>query len=126
MDPRLGGEARSLVRHAEGGNRAVPPACRAARRWARGRRPGASGVAEQDGRFRVAMDPAAPEVGSPPTEDLLARSSAAVRLACGEHDELTSVAELRQFDPEAVELSGQGHNAHVEDPEAVWRLIPTP
>jgi pimeloyl-ACP methyl ester carboxylesterase len=85
-----------------------------------------SGVAERDRRFRVAMDPAAPEVGPPPMEDLLARSRAEVRLACGEHDRLTSVAELARFDPSAVELPGLGHNAHVEDPEAVWRLVPEP
>jgi pimeloyl-ACP methyl ester carboxylesterase len=85
-----------------------------------------SGVVEQDGRFRVAMDPAAPEVGPPPMEDLLARARATVRLACGERDSLTSIAELRRFDPDAVELPGLGHNAHAEDPEAVWRLIPYP
>jgi pimeloyl-ACP methyl ester carboxylesterase len=82
-----------------------------------------SGVVEEDGRFRVAMDPAAPEVGPPPMEDLVARSTAAVRLACGEHDGLTSVADLRRFDPAAAELAGLGHNAHVDDPEAVWRLL---
>jgi pimeloyl-ACP methyl ester carboxylesterase len=83
-------------------------------------------VAEEDGRFRVAMHPAAPEVGPPPMEDLVAGSRATVRLACGEHDRLTSVAGLERFDPDTIELSGLGHNAHVEDPEAVWRLIPEP
>ena len=83
-----------------------------------------SGVVEHDGRFRVAMDPSAPEVGPPPMKDLVARSAATVRLACGEHDGLTSLAELQAFDPSAVELTGLGHNAHVEDPEAVWQLIP--
>ncbi len=84
-----------------------------------------SGVVEQDGRFRVAMDPAAPEVGPPPMEDLVARSRASVRLACGEHDGLTSAREHRRFDEDAIELSGLGHNAHVEDPDAVWRLVAT-
>ncbi len=57
-----------------------------------------SGVVEQDGSFRVAMDPAAPEVGPPPMQDLVRTSKARIRLACGEHDELTSLAELREFD----------------------------
>jgi pimeloyl-ACP methyl ester carboxylesterase len=83
-----------------------------------------SGVVEHDGRYRVAMDPAAPEVGPPPMEDLTTRSRATVHLACGEFDALTSVAELRQFDLDAVELTGLGHNAQVDDPEAVWCLIP--
>jgi len=83
-----------------------------------------SGVIEEGGRFRVAMDPAAPEVGPPPMEVLMARPRATVRLACGENDVLTSVAELRQFDPSAVELRGLGHNAHVDGPESVWLLVP--
>jgi pimeloyl-ACP methyl ester carboxylesterase len=53
---------------------------------------------------------------------LLAAANAPVRLARGEFDGLVSLAELRRDDPDALELSGLGHNAHVEDPERVLRL----
>jgi pimeloyl-ACP methyl ester carboxylesterase len=83
-----------------------------------------SGVVEEAGRFRLAMDPASPEVGAPPMDELIRQAKGAtVRLACGDGDRLTSVGELRRHDPDAVEFPGLGHNAHVEDPQAVWNLI---
>ena len=30
---------------------------------------------------------------------------------------------LRDLDPQAIELTGLGHNAYVEDSEAVWNII---
>ena len=35
---------------------------------------------------------------------------------------MVDVQQLRLLDPDAVELQGVGHNAHVEDPEGVWAL----
>jgi pimeloyl-ACP methyl ester carboxylesterase len=36
---------------------------------------------------------------------------------------MVSAADLHALDPEARELPGLGHNAHVEDPARVWGLI---
>jgi pimeloyl-ACP methyl ester carboxylesterase len=83
----------------------------------------ASGVIEEDGRFRLAADPATSGVGAPPMERLLAGSGGRAALARGEHDELVSLEDLRRLDPDAVDLEGLGHNAHVEDPAAVWALV---
>jgi pimeloyl-ACP methyl ester carboxylesterase len=40
----------------------------------------------------------------------------------GESDGLVTLAELRRLDPAAVDLTGLGHNAHVEAPERVLDL----
>jgi pimeloyl-ACP methyl ester carboxylesterase len=83
----------------------------------------ASGVREEEGRFRLAADPATSDVGAPPMERLVAAAGDRGVLARGEHDALVSLADLRRLDPEAVDLPGLGHNAHVEDPAAVWELV---
>jgi pimeloyl-ACP methyl ester carboxylesterase len=82
----------------------------------------ASGIVEAGGRWRLAADPATLAVDAPDMRGLLAAAKAPVRLACGESDGLVTVAELRRYDPDAVQLSGLGHSAHVEDPERVLRL----
>ena len=49
--------------------------------------------------------------------------SGSVILAAGASDPMSPQADLRELRPDPVELSGLGHNAHVEDPARVWRLI---
>ena len=46
-----------------------------------------------------------------------------LRLAIGEQDTMASIAPMRTLDPETVVLPGVGHNAHWEDPDAVWRFV---
>jgi pimeloyl-ACP methyl ester carboxylesterase len=48
-----------------------------------------------------------------------------VVLARGEHDAMVTGDQLRALTPDAVDLPGLGHNAHVEDPGAVLRLLPS-
>ena len=45
------------------------------------------------------------------------------RLTCGEYDNVTTIDGLRTWDTDAVVLRGLSHNAHVEDPNAVWSVI---
>ena len=54
---------------------------------------------------------------------LLAAADAPLVLARGENDPLQTTAQLRELDPDAVELPGLGHNAQVEGPAAVWALV---
>ncbi|HVD12874.1 MAG TPA: alpha/beta hydrolase [Actinomycetota bacterium] len=82
----------------------------------------ASGLASGDQGWRLAADPATAGVGAPDMAGLLAAARAPVRLARGESDGLVTLAELRRLDPGAVELTGLGHNAHVEAPEQVLEL----
>jgi pimeloyl-ACP methyl ester carboxylesterase len=83
----------------------------------------AGGVRAVDGRFRVAADPRAASIGGPPMESFMAAAAAPVRLACGELDPMVDVDQLRRFDPAAVVIPGCGHNAHVESPSALARLV---
>lgn len=50
---------------------------------------------------------------------------APVVLARGEHDPMVTGEQLAQLDAPTVTLPGLGHNAHVEDPEMVIRLLGT-
>jgi pimeloyl-ACP methyl ester carboxylesterase len=82
-----------------------------------------AGLSEQDGRWRLAMDPAAFAVGAPDMHWLLAEARARVILARGEHDPLVSEDQLARLQATRVTLPGLGHNAHVEDPAAVAALL---
>jgi pimeloyl-ACP methyl ester carboxylesterase len=83
-------------------------------------RAGICHVAGTDPGWRLATESRAYAVGPPPLDSLCAAAAAPFVLACGEHDGLADVADLRRFDPRACELPGLGHNAMVEDPGAVW------
>lgn len=85
---------------------------------------GASGDG-RDGPWRLAQDPATFAVGAPDVDGLLAAARARVVLAAGEHDPMCPPDVLHAVAPDGVVLAGLGHNAHVEDPAAVWDLIET-
>ncbi|MFI7022137.1 alpha/beta fold hydrolase [Micromonospora sp. NPDC049900] len=82
-----------------------------------------AGLRQVDGRWRLAMDPAAFAVGEPDLAALLAAIDVPVLLARGEHDAMVTDAQLRAYDVPVVTLPGLGHNAHVEDPAAVLALL---
>ncbi|TCB95903.1 alpha/beta fold hydrolase [Micromonospora zingiberis] len=82
-----------------------------------------AGLRQVDGRWRLAMDPAAFGVGEPDLTALLAAIDAPVLLARGEHDPMVSDAQLKEYGVPVVTLPGLGHNAHVEDPAAVLALL---
>jgi pimeloyl-ACP methyl ester carboxylesterase len=77
-----------------------------------------AGLREQDGQWRLAMDPGAFAVGAPDMAQLIARSQAPVTLARGEHDPMNTDEQLAELGAPAVTLPGLGHNAHFENPEA--------
>jgi pimeloyl-ACP methyl ester carboxylesterase len=73
--------------------------------------------------WRLALDPAAFGVGEPDLPALLGACHGDVVLAAGERDPMSPRAHLVELRPDAVELAGLGHNAHVEDPSALWPLV---
>lgn len=81
------------------------------------------GLVEQDGRWRLAVDPGTFGVGAPDMPALIAASQADVVLARGERDPMNTNAELHALHHQVVELPGLGHNAQVEDPAAVAALL---
>jgi pimeloyl-ACP methyl ester carboxylesterase len=82
-----------------------------------------AGLRQEGGNWRLALDPRAFGVGAPDMPGLLAACRARVRLARGETDPMVSADELAELRPGALTLAGLGHNAHVEDPGAVLRLL---
>ena len=82
-----------------------------------------AGLREQEGQWRLAMDPGALAVGAPDMARLLARSQAPVTLARGEHDPMNTDEQLARLGVPMVTLPGLGHNAHVENPERSIALL---
>ncbi|MEH1166237.1 alpha/beta hydrolase [Micromonospora sp. CPCC 205539] len=82
-----------------------------------------AGLRQVDGRWRLAMDPAAFAVGEPDLAALLAATDVPVVLARGELDPMVTDAQLKEFGVPVATLPGLGHNAHVEDPAAVLALL---
>ena len=82
-----------------------------------------AGLREQDGKWRLAMDPGSFAVGAPDMVGLLGGSRAPVLLARGERDPMVSDEHLARLGVPVRTLPGLGHNAHVEDPVAVLGLI---
>ena len=85
-----------------------------------------AGLVEQDGRWRLAADPAAFAPGVPDVARLVADSRAPVTLARGEFDPMSTDEELAGLGAPAVTLPGLGHNAHVQDPELTAALLGQP
>ncbi|HEY3004215.1 MAG TPA: alpha/beta fold hydrolase [Kribbellaceae bacterium] len=82
-----------------------------------------AGLVQDGDRWRLAMDPATFGVGAPDMPVLLKRSKAGVVLVRGEKDPMNTDGQLAVLTPRVVTLPGLGHNAHVEDPGAVLRLV---
>lgn len=83
----------------------------------------AAGLVQEDGRWRLALDPRAFAVGAPDMAALVAQHPAKVTLARGELDPMNSDEQLRQWGVPVVTLPGLGHNAHVESPERCLTLL---
>lgn len=81
------------------------------------------GVAEVDGGWRAALDPAAFGVGAPDVDGLLAVAKAPVVLAAGELDGMCPPEHLRSAQPGGIVLPGVGHNAHVEQPASIKPVL---
>ncbi|WP_433392365.1 alpha/beta fold hydrolase [Micromonospora sp. KLBMP9576] len=82
-----------------------------------------AGLRQVGDRWRLAMDPAAFGVGEPDLPALLAATDVPVLLARGEHDPMVTDAQLHGLGVPVATLPGLGHNAHVEDPQAVLGLV---
>ncbi|HEY9412727.1 MAG TPA: alpha/beta hydrolase [Jiangellaceae bacterium] len=82
-----------------------------------------AGLREVDGQWRLAQDPATFAVGVPDLPGLLGAARCPATLARGEHDAMVTDAQLAELGVVPVVLDGLGHNAHVEDPEAVIDML---
>jgi pimeloyl-ACP methyl ester carboxylesterase len=83
----------------------------------------ARGVVQAEQGWRLAQDPHTFSVAGAPFASLAASATAPVILARGERDPMVSLRELRAHTPQARDIPGTGHNAHIEDPAAVVALL---
>jgi pimeloyl-ACP methyl ester carboxylesterase len=81
-----------------------------------------AGVVQTKDGWRPAFDPATASIGPPPMRALLAAARAPIHLACGEKDTMVTREQMAEYDSDARALPG-GHNAMVENPNAVWDWI---
>jgi len=83
-----------------------------------------SGIADENGKFRLAADPRISGTDDPPDiRPIFAAANAPVALAVGEKDAMVPPADVRSLDTRAAIMPGVGHNAHVENPETLWNVI---
>lgn len=82
-----------------------------------------SGVKPEGEKWRLAASPVTSSVGAPPMADLIAKAKCAFHLGRGATDGLVTAQQLRRFDPRAEDIAAAGHNAMVEDPQAVWAWL---
>jgi pimeloyl-ACP methyl ester carboxylesterase len=73
--------------------------------------------------FRAALDPRAFSVVGPDIRGLLRSSRAPLHLAAGADDPMVSLDAMRSVDAGARVIGAAGHNAHWEQPAAVWALV---
>jgi len=82
-----------------------------------------AGVVQNEKGWRLACDPATASIGQPPMRELLAAARCPIHLARGETDALVTLDQLREYDACAENITGAGHNAMVERPQAVWAWL---
>ena len=73
--------------------------------------------------WRLAQDPRTFAVAGAPFDSLMRSARARVLLSRGEHDPMVGIEELRQYCDLTAEIAGGGHNAHVQKPECIVRLL---
>ena len=83
-----------------------------------------AGIAQEGGKFRLAMDPAAARMaGGAPAEKVFAAMRAPLRMMAGDADPLVTAEQMKRYDPEPILLPGLSHNAHVQAPESLWKAV---
>ena len=74
--------------------------------------------------YSLAADPKTVLVAGSPIGLFQAASyNTKIRLVCGEYDNVTNLKSLQELDKKAFELRGLSHNAHVEDPTVIWKIL---
>ncbi len=82
-----------------------------------------AGVEPCDCGFRLALQPDVFAAVTSDIADVLRACLAPLRLGSGTKDAMAPVTPMRTLDPQAIALPDAGHNAHWEQPEAVWRFV---
>ena len=81
------------------------------------------GVIQAEQGWRLSQDPRTFGVAGAPFDTLIASARTSILLARGEHDPMVSLTELRSHSAHTHEVTGAGHNAHVEKPGEIVGLL---
>lgn len=80
------------------------------------------GIAAAPQGYRLAMDPKAYMVAGEKLP-LVINEKGGLALATGSEDRIAPADDMKRLYEHAIVLEGLGHNAHVQDPETVWRRL---
>jgi pimeloyl-ACP methyl ester carboxylesterase len=83
----------------------------------------ARGIGVDADGYALATDPMVLAIDVTPFAELVTQAGCPVVLGRGEHDSLVSAAEQASLGRRTVQFDARGHNVHVEDAEAVAKLI---
>jgi pimeloyl-ACP methyl ester carboxylesterase len=83
----------------------------------------ASGVREENGKFRLAADPMINAAAGPELAPIVSAMTCPLRLGAGGKDPMVNTADMQPFDPQPFIVEGAGHNAQVERPAELWQII---
>ena len=83
----------------------------------------ASGIREEDGKFRIAADPLTYAATGPDMQTMVNAMRAPLRLGGGRQDAMANLADMRAFDANPCVFEGAGHNVQVERPQELWQFI---
>lgn len=83
-----------------------------------------AGIKREGETYELAADPRTVLVAGDSLNSRFCACCAEKRLACGTKDNLTKLADLREIDPQAIDLGPFGHNVHVEGPEELIKRVP--
>jgi pimeloyl-ACP methyl ester carboxylesterase len=83
-----------------------------------------AGIKREEDVYGLAADPRTVLVAGDPLNSQFCACCAEKRLACGTKDSLANLADLREIDPQAIDLGPFGHNVHVESPEELVKRVP--
>jgi len=108
-----GAEAWTRYRRVSGLDAVVAPA----EQWLR------HGVVETAQGWRISQDLRTFQVAGAPFDSLVASAKTRIVLARGATDSMVATSELQSYCPGAHEIAAAGHNAHVERPDEMVRLL---
>lgn len=83
----------------------------------------ASGVREENGKWRLAQDPMIYAAAGPELAPLVKAMQCPLCLAAGSKDPMVSAADMQAFDPKPHLIEGAGHNVQVDRPDELWQFI---
>ena len=83
----------------------------------------ASGVREENGKFRLAADPMINAAAGPDLAPIVSAMRCPLRLGAGSKDPMVNAADMQPFDAQPFIIDGAGHNAQVERPDELWRRV---